>query len=431
MADKTSKFLALADCNNAFDTLCEICSPATVLRLGRTCRLAHFAMRDYMDRVFDINKHLKRFFSYPLSFRVMQAQTGAIVSGSSALQFMGRMVYPQSDLDIFVAIRNAQEVCDWIVYHGGKGYRFTPTDRQVARGILDVATALEIHGCNDQYEHNPIATEDWNFYCKNKRAVLNFMSEDDERCVQVIVTHNTPMECVLSFHSTVVMNLITYCAAYSLYPKATFEQGLMLPCDAREVHHESGLWKYRMRGWESANQDSVAPPLSDPKKHTFVLGKRCVGDESTWIIPLRGVSSVLKYANNPLLKSMDPMSFNTFSLARNVERDSIEMQFSILKPDYFLGRYTACMEVLPKIEFWFGIIERLESTLEIRDGSEDRITWDTILASWNAALMEKCKCYATEAHYQYHACPAFISMFSHFASEASFAFPMHPISPDE
>ncbi|KAL5498711.1 hypothetical protein ACEPAH_2066 [Sanghuangporus vaninii] len=398
MTDQTSKFLALADCNNAFDTLCDICSPATVLRLGRTCRLAHFAMRNYMDRAFDINKHLKRFFSYPLSFRVLQARTGAIVSGSSALQFMGRMVYPQSDLDIFVAIRNAQEVCDWIVYHGGKGYRFTPTHRQAARGILDVATALAIHGRSRPLEgdFSPHSTENWNFYSfKNKRAVLNFMSDDDERCVQVIVTHNTPMECILSFHSTVVMNLITFHAAYSLYPKTTFEERLMLPCDTREVNRGPGLRKYKARGWKFANPDSIALPLSDPKKHTFVLGKRCVGDESTWTIPLRDVSEVLKYArNNFLLKGMDPMSFNTFNLARNVERNSFEMQFSILKPHYFSGRYTACMEAMPKIEFWFGVIGRLESTMEIGMNSKVHMIWDTILASWNAALLEKCECYA-------------------------------------
>ena len=204
MADQTCRFLAIVDCADIYDALFDCCSPAMMLRLSRTCRLAQAATKDYMDRAFDINRHLKRFFNYPLSFRVLQARTQAVVSGSSALQFMGRLYYPISDLDIFVANRNAQEVCDWVVYQGGKGYRFTPTAGQTAKGIVDVPTALEIHNHRDAWRDEPGGeTHEWNFYSiQNKRAVLNFKSEDDELCVQVIVTHNTPMECILSFHSS-------------------------------------------------------------------------------------------------------------------------------------------------------------------------------------------------------------------------------------
>ena len=157
------------------------------------------------------------------------------------------------------------------------------------------------------------------------------------------------------------MNLITYRAAYSLYPKATFEEGLMLPCDTRDVNHDPGLLKYTARGWKFAPENRVAPHLSDPKKHLFVLGKRCVGDESTWTIPLRDVSEVLKYArNNPILVHTDPLSLNTFSLVRNIERQSFEMKFSVLGLFYFYDRYTVCAEALRKIKFWLKIIATVE-----------------------------------------------------------------------
>lgn len=45
------------------------------------------------------------------------------------------------------------------------------------------------------------------------------------------------------------MNAITHYAAYSLYPKGTFEKGVMLPCDTREINHDPGLAKYKARGY--------------------------------------------------------------------------------------------------------------------------------------------------------------------------------------
>jgi hypothetical protein len=45
---------------------------------------------DWLPAGYNIEHHFGRYFDDPLSFRVLQAQTGTIVSGSNALQFFER-----------------------------------------------------------------------------------------------------------------------------------------------------------------------------------------------------------------------------------------------------------------------------------------------------------------------------------------------------
>ncbi|THH04355.1 hypothetical protein EW145_g5587 [Phellinidium pouzarii] len=255
-------------------------TPTAIFRVGRTCQVARRATQEYI---------------YPFEFRVLQARTEMVVSGSSALQFMDRMVYPQSDLDLYVAKDHAAQVCGWLPTEDGRGYRFVPSDRQIERGILTAQLALR--------------------------------------------SHNTPMEYILSFHSTVVMNVITYRAAYSFYPKGTFEEGLMLPCDTREVNHDSGIEKYKARGWTVTH--FAAEPFSDPEEHAFVLGKRWVDDSSSWMILFNDCSRILRHAGIPtknIERVVDPITLNSFSLVRNRARGLVEMQFSVVKPGFFQNR---------------------------------------------------------------------------------------------
>lgn len=75
-------------------------SVATLYRLSYTCRTHYDLVTDYMLHIFNINHQLRDYFTDPLSFRELQARTGMIISGSFALQFLHRVAYPNSDLDL-------------------------------------------------------------------------------------------------------------------------------------------------------------------------------------------------------------------------------------------------------------------------------------------------------------------------------------------
>lgn len=82
-----------------YDKILSYLSPASLIRLGRASKLTLNAVQDFSYRAFDINCSPSRFISDPIAFRILQARTGTVVSGSFALQFFDRTFYPESDLD--------------------------------------------------------------------------------------------------------------------------------------------------------------------------------------------------------------------------------------------------------------------------------------------------------------------------------------------
>ena len=48
----------------------------------------------------------------------MLKASGAVVSGSAALQFLDRVFYPSSDLDIYVSHANVEAAELWLLDHG-------------------------------------------------------------------------------------------------------------------------------------------------------------------------------------------------------------------------------------------------------------------------------------------------------------------------
>lgn len=63
-----------------------------------------------------------------LELRLIQAETGTLISGSTALQFLERKTYPNSDLDIYSPARYSKDVGEFLLRIG---YHFCPRERQI------------------------------------------------------------------------------------------------------------------------------------------------------------------------------------------------------------------------------------------------------------------------------------------------------------
>jgi len=87
-------------------------STVDLLQLARTCYLA----RDTINKLqWNINSKLRAFLGDPIAFRSRLAQCNALISGSFALQFLERVVWPESDLDIFVEDGpGSLSLCDYL-----------------------------------------------------------------------------------------------------------------------------------------------------------------------------------------------------------------------------------------------------------------------------------------------------------------------------
>lgn len=96
------------------DTIFDLLSGVTLLRHGRTCRAIHSQVHSYARRKFRLQKLLAPSFSLPPigHLRQLQASTGMLISVSTALQFFDRVIYPESDLNLYP--ENAHGACERI-----------------------------------------------------------------------------------------------------------------------------------------------------------------------------------------------------------------------------------------------------------------------------------------------------------------------------
>ena len=83
------------------------CTPQTLLRFERTCRLAQAIVEDYIRVAFNIDARLSPFFDDPRAFRSLQARTGTVISGSTALQFFERAIYPGTGMTFRCLLRES------------------------------------------------------------------------------------------------------------------------------------------------------------------------------------------------------------------------------------------------------------------------------------------------------------------------------------
>ncbi|KAJ7864794.1 hypothetical protein B0H14DRAFT_2735536 [Mycena olivaceomarginata] len=233
-----------------------------LVRLMQTCRCTYTLVKAIC---FNVPRLLSRFFGDATSvddFRRMQGYTGAIISGSTALQFFNRLTWPNTDLDIYVTRASAAIAVVFILENG---YTFSPRDFQ------DRNVSLQL--CESVKDSPP------GYPGKGIANVLNFYKDGTK--IQLIIVKTTPIEVILHFHSTCVMNIITHDAAFSLYPWST----VLDPVGAweddftgRELK-EDARQKYADRGWTI-----IRSPSASGKSELGVRMVRSVGDRFTWTI---------------------------------------------------------------------------------------------------------------------------------------------------
>ncbi|KAF7971995.1 hypothetical protein HWV62_19271 [Athelia sp. TMB] len=262
-------------------------SPKSLYAFGKTCKSARECVQQYFHTAFDINAHLGIFLPDPLAFRNMQTKTGAVISGSNVVQFFDRTYYHDADLDIYVNPGHCRAVGAHMVKV--QGYRVVEQEEDNSKTTLDVDGSIEHvkamastaanHARETRYSHRSI-----HVVCWLERVTANGITQR----AQVILTADCVFHAIMNFHSTCVMNIITYDRAVSLYPLATFEHRTnrkMLRPNASATttrHIDNALAKYKHRGFPV----SIS---SDDEENSilFQFGTdRQVGDKWCWTVRL-------------------------------------------------------------------------------------------------------------------------------------------------
>ncbi|KAI0083368.1 hypothetical protein BDY19DRAFT_910652 [Irpex rosettiformis] len=291
-----------------YDLIFSAASPGSILRLARTCKAAHAAMRDYFPRAFNINKHLSHFFDDPLAFRSLQAQTNTLISGSSALQFFDRSIYQGSDLNLYVSFLYRKEIGRWLV---ADGYEYVPSDE-------DVDDDNEDPDFEEDSDENRLHHLDW----VRERLIQGFAKEfsfqkrpssktKEALHVRLTVVTSCPMEVIFWFHSTAVLNVISWDRAYSLYPRATFEHRKSVLLLEERSYLTDIIEKYSNRGFEFVHTLDLPTLKSDPALDST---PRWIGDGHSWILDLPTNGITLPPPISPLSKPLtrDPCYLTTW-----------------------------------------------------------------------------------------------------------------------
>jgi len=180
-----------------YDGIISCLSPVTRLALARTCTSSYTAVEEFNKRAFDINRHLGQYFNKPTVFRTLQARTGTLISGSSALQFLDRTHYPDSDLDLYVNPGHGREVGQWLMEQ--EGYTF-----RGSRDLEDSDFEKAIKQDDDTVREDTHAYQG-SYGTKSIQSVFTFQkssSNNKKLIVQLVLTVLSAFHTIANVHSS-------------------------------------------------------------------------------------------------------------------------------------------------------------------------------------------------------------------------------------
>ncbi|THV00426.1 hypothetical protein K435DRAFT_657263, partial [Dendrothele bispora CBS 962.96] len=256
-------------------------SPHDRIRYSLACRETRDYVASFNERAFHVARILRRYFpdaSVLSKFRYLQYYLDILISGSTALQFLERTTYNNTDLDLYMNYEAVPQFKRFL--ETTAGYVWTPRCPHETSAYRNLYEAYATVSPHIPYEARGIV------------KVFNFLCEGET--VQVIATKNGPMDAILGFHSTCVMNVITFSHAYSLFPYTTFHSNANVRISRRFTSapailtYKAAIEKYERRGWQSAYIPSSDVYLRLCSE--FRTGLRYVGDSSSWTVALEGIA---------------------------------------------------------------------------------------------------------------------------------------------
>ncbi|KAJ7596474.1 hypothetical protein C8J56DRAFT_1040748 [Mycena floridula] len=239
----------------------------------------------YMSGAFNVDDRIASFLgghTFVLPFRQALKKSTGLLSGSFMLAFFDRRDFVGADMDIFVPALFAALIVE-VLLRAGFNYVPRPCDERLWTERL-----------NDYV--------DWEASTKAIVGVVDFFNKD-LRNIQIVLTRRSVFDAILSFHSTVVMNAFNGETAFSIYPNATFSEGVNLALDLQTIGGRAAIKKYKDRGYE--------PVISLGSHPTFDGSIRYVGDACTWALTF-DEKSILSYGNVSLASG--DMATNSWSL---------------------------------------------------------------------------------------------------------------------
>lgn len=249
---------------------------------------------DYLRSCWKLERVYSNFFSPSeiSSFREMQSVTGAVVSGSTALEFFAREIYGACELQVYSVQEYTPQVFAWLIRIG---YTFRSKGGQHP----DVVEEFRRRNLRD---FSPTVK----YSARVVSGVYSFTRGTVR--IEVVSVFNTVVDAILRCHTSEylslnqylptisflkhsvagLMNIITHDRAICFYPKSTLLRKTMLQL---EIYNASPSWRktliasvkeYRRLGWNvlyTTNGFEAVSPVSE-----FSTRPRHVADELCFVL---------------------------------------------------------------------------------------------------------------------------------------------------
>ena len=219
----TTPFEKAFHCTDVYNRINSMIPPHSSVMLSQTCYTANDARASFTRRTFNINCHLGHFFQNPLEFHTIQAETGTIISGSSALQFFDREIFEDSDLDLYLYPGHLERIDTWLMKSECYIYitedpNVPVTEQQTSHRFQAFKTAfmlidcpilhpspvfsLDIHHPGLEVPSSPSVPYFSTDVIKGCMIFVCNMGSHNQRLVQLMVTEYNPLDALLQFHSS-------------------------------------------------------------------------------------------------------------------------------------------------------------------------------------------------------------------------------------
>ncbi|KAF7968792.1 hypothetical protein HWV62_29310 [Athelia sp. TMB] len=282
---RTSNSKAVMDCFNVPELMRVMlaeCSTNEIRNFRKTCQNANKAVRGFELVAFNIDWLLNRFLDSPNMFRKLQARTGTVIGGTTALAFFERTTQEENSMDIYVNPGHSYEVARHLIDVQGFHYHpfGSPNPQEFTYDSRD--------GESDRLEANH---RQESIYAIRAIDNVHRFAKGQEgsglREIFLMKTTRSPLHAILNSHSTAAMNLITYDMAISLYPRATFIQHENQELFWNMLHTRDSTDTITDH-YDKKGYSKVTWRNRSEARTIFRTGEsRRVGDSSCWTIKLK------------------------------------------------------------------------------------------------------------------------------------------------
>ncbi|PPQ72609.1 hypothetical protein CVT26_004083 [Gymnopilus dilepis] len=264
-------------------------TPKDIIVLGRTNRRLYNLVKAYFALVWNPRSLLEPFFGERVGEVLdFMKSTGSIVLGPAMVEFFDRQLSrKQSTLDICVERRVARKANELLEKFF---YAFVPGGDGTTKFTSAIILGLGFYypGRRPTGDRVYSARERDAAICRF-RKLPRIGRKPDPRVIRIHVVNCTPLEHVLSLHSSGLMNFMTYSHAVSLFPRSTFINRLTFACREERVPSETQFLSHRQWFDVYCRRRAIKIVTISSRKYLGVeLGRRFMGDDMSWTIPIDG-----------------------------------------------------------------------------------------------------------------------------------------------